>query len=179
MNHILFALWFFLPAGLANAAPVFANKIPWVNHFTTPLDFGKSFHGKRIFGDNKTWRGLIAGVVVGALVSGLQYKIYAHSFGYPNSQTFIFTVGVGALLGLGALLGDAVESCIKRQVGVKPGQHWFPFDQIDYIIGGLVLSALAADLKLLDYVTILVVWFAVHIIATYVGYLVGLRQKPI
>ena len=60
-KDILFALWFFLPAGLANAAPVFASRIPKSEKLALPLDFGKSFRGKRIFGENKTFRGLLAG----------------------------------------------------------------------------------------------------------------------
>jgi hypothetical protein len=40
----MFALWFFLPAGVANAAPVFANKIPVLNRWKTPMDFGKSYN---------------------------------------------------------------------------------------------------------------------------------------
>ena len=41
MYTILFALWFFLPAGLANSSPVFANKIP-------KKDWGKNLRGKII-----------------------------------------------------------------------------------------------------------------------------------
>jgi CDP-2,3-bis-(O-geranylgeranyl)-sn-glycerol synthase len=32
-----------------------------------PIDGGRTLGGKRIFGDHKTWRGLLAGIVVGAL----------------------------------------------------------------------------------------------------------------
>ena len=53
-KDILFALWFFAPAGLANAAPVFANKIPRSDWLAVPLDFGKSLRGRRIFGDRKS-----------------------------------------------------------------------------------------------------------------------------
>jgi hypothetical protein len=57
MKDILFALWFFLPAGLANAAPVFANKIPGSEWLAVPIDGGKHFRGKRITGNHKTIRG--------------------------------------------------------------------------------------------------------------------------
>ena len=53
MKDILFALWFFLPAGLANAAPVFANKIPGSEWLAVPIDGGKHFRGKRITGNHK------------------------------------------------------------------------------------------------------------------------------
>ena len=51
---ILNGLWLFLPAMLPNsAAVVFGGK--------TKIDFGKSWRGKRIFGDGKSWRGLFGG----------------------------------------------------------------------------------------------------------------------
>ena len=179
-NHILLALWFFLPAGVANAAPPFANKIPGVNRFTTPLDFGKTFRGKRIFGENKTWRGLLSGMIVGAIVGGLQYWALPHLSASPSGwPPLMFGPVAGALLGLGALIGDAVESFLKRQLGVKAGQSLFPLDQIDYIIGGLLFISLFIRLSPSEYLTILGVWFIAHIIVSYIGYLVGLKPKPI
>ena len=69
MSNFWFALWFFLPAGLANGAPVIANKVPLINKWITPLDFGKTWGGKRIFGSNKTWRGLVVGGLTGGVAS--------------------------------------------------------------------------------------------------------------
>ena len=50
------------------------------------------------------------------------------------------TLIVGPLFAIGALGGDALKSFFKRQVGIRPGGTWFPFDQIDYIIGGAIAS---------------------------------------
>ena len=91
---VLFALWFFLPAGVANMAPVFADKIPALRNWTLPLDFGHKFHGKRIFGDNKTWRGLLLGIVLSTVVLGLQVWAFNH-FGWAqdianNINYFVF-----------------------------------------------------------------------------------------
>ena len=51
-ENILFALWFFLPAGIANVAPIFAAKWRLLESLNKPLDFGQTFRGKRIFGYN-------------------------------------------------------------------------------------------------------------------------------
>ena len=56
MNSSLATLLFFLPAGIANAAPVFANKIPIVKNWQAPLDMGITWRGQPLLGKNKTWR---------------------------------------------------------------------------------------------------------------------------
>lgn len=183
IDAIIFALWFFLPAGLANASPVIANRIPIVNRLKTPLDFGKSYRGKPLFGKNKTWRGLLAGILIATVTVVLQKWLYANSVWLQSTITLVdystVNLWLGPLLGAGALLGDAAESFIKRQLGVESGDPWFPFDQIDYIIGGILTSSLVVLLPGYINVTILLVWFGMHLTWSYVGFLLGLKDKPI
>jgi CDP-2,3-bis-(O-geranylgeranyl)-sn-glycerol synthase len=177
LQHIALAVWIFLPAGIANAAPVFANKIPVLNRWNTPLDFGMSWRGKRLLGANKRFRGLAFGVVVAATVSVLQYLPDIH---YQASiQSVTSAAFSGALLGFGALMGDAIESFFKRQRGVKPGDSWFPFDQTDYIIGGLAcwLWYVNISWQLVGY--IFVVYFGLHLLTRYIGYKLGINDKAI
>lgn len=182
MNELLLVIWFFLPAGIANASPTWANKIPRINRLNTPMDFGKSFNGKRIFGDNKRWRGLIFGMIFGALTGYIQFLIFPdfiNELGIASNSPALTMTVLGGLLGLGALLGDAVESFFKRRSHVKPGDSWFPFDQIDFIIGGIILSMPIVILTLKTYLLILIVGFSLHLIAGYIGYLLKLKDKPI
>ena len=174
MDFLISAFLFFLPAGIANASPVFANRIPWLRRWKTPIDFGRTWRGKRIFGDNKTWRGLAFGTLMGGVTS-----LLVSYFFIPNSADAWYTFLVGAVLGAGALTGDGVESFFKRQRGVAPGKSWFPFDQIDYIVGGL---AFVYPLTLIPFVLmggILVLYFGLHLFVSYLGFLVGLKQYPI
>lgn len=173
MNDHIAALLFFLPAGIANMSPVLINKIPYVNQWRTPLDLGKSYKGKRILGDNKTWRGLIFGTLIGGISAVIISKLNANTIGTLDP------FWAGCVLGAGALLGDAIESFFKRLRGVKPGQLWFPFDQIDYIIGGLLAIYLFMPLPFWVMVTVFVVYFGLHILIAYVGYLLGLKKTPI
>lgn len=181
MNTILLAIWFFLPAGAANAAPVFVSKIPALKNWNAPMDFGRSFRGKRIFGEHKTWRGLVSAVLIGGATGSMIFLIYPQSASELSlvSQPAVQMTAFGALLGGGALLGDAVKSFFKRRVSVGPGESWFPFDQTDYIIGGLAASLFIVRLSIIEYAAILFVWFALHIIAVYAGYRLGLRDKPL
>jgi CDP-2,3-bis-(O-geranylgeranyl)-sn-glycerol synthase len=180
---ILGALWFFLPAGLANAVPVVVSKLPYLKRWNTPLDFGKEHKGQPIFGANKTWRGLLAGMVVATLVIGLQ-KLATQNISWFADISWIDYEPtkiwlLGPLSGAGALLGDAVESFFKRRRGTPAGQPWFPFDQIDYIIGGSLLSLFVIRLPLSHYIWTLAVWLGMHIVTVYVFYLLGVRDKPI
>lgn len=189
MYSLLLAFWFFLPAGLANASPVVLNKLPRWNHWNTPLDFGKTYGGKRLFGDNKKWRGLVGGVIVASLTVFVQHQL-ARSGSVPISAGISQITGeinyydsgilwLGPLLGFGALMGDAIGSFFKRQLGIKPGERWFPFDQLDYIAGGLLMSLFVTRLTLNSYFIILALYFGLHLIASYIGFLLGLKPKPI
>jgi CDP-2,3-bis-(O-geranylgeranyl)-sn-glycerol synthase len=173
-----------LPAGLANSSPVFANKIPILNKLGMPVDGGRTYRGKRIFGDHKTVRGFIVGVLTGFFISLLQMFLFNNfswfaeisgSINYSDPMVLL----LGAALGFGALMGDAVKSFFKRQFGVKSGQSWFPYDQIDYIIGGLLLSIPFVTLTFSEYLVIGLVWFLLHPIGTIIGWLLKLKDSPI
>ena len=176
-SYIAAALWFFLPAGLANATPVLASKLPIIKHWRAPLDGGKSYRGRRLLGDNKTIRGLVFGVVVAAGVAALLHAIgqAPHLRSLSLSQSLL----AGALLGLGALIGDALESFFKRQRGVEPGSGWFPFDQLDYIAGGLLFSYPLVHPSWQVIAAVVVTWFGIHLLTVFVGYHLGVRDKPI
>ncbi|HSX46433.1 MAG TPA: CDP-archaeol synthase [Patescibacteria group bacterium] len=173
MNDYLAAILFFLPAGVSNMSPVFANKIPWFNKWNTPIDFGKSYKGQRILGDNKRWRGIVAGTLMGGATAVIVSIFNTHT---------VITIPpfwVGCLLGFGALAGDAIESFFKRLCKVQPGHSWFPFDQIDYILGGLLLVWPIAALPLWVVLTIFITYFGLHLLVAYIAYLLGLKDRPL
>lgn len=184
MHDLLLVSWIFLPAGVANMAPVFAAMIPAIRHLDAPMDGGKSFRGKRILGDHKTWRGIIAGVLAATLVLWLQqlltlnipalYNLTA-GFDYVNLPTLL----VGPLFGLGALGGDAIKSFFKRRTGVHPGGTWFPFDQLDYILGGALAISPFLRFTITQYVLLIIVWGLGVVITTYIGWLLRIRDQPI
>lgn len=183
-KDIIFALWFFLPAGVANATPIFVANFPGLRDLNAPIDFGLMFRGKRVLGAHKTWRGLISGVLAATLVLWLQQLAVLHT-GWARTLTSnvdyaqLHILVLGPLFGLGALAGDAIESFFKRQRGVPPGVGWFPFDQTDYIIGGAIATAPFVHLHFLQYVWLLLLWLLMHIVASYIGFLLKLKERPI
>lgn len=184
IGDIFFALWFFLPAGLANAAPVFASRMPVLARLNIPIDAGRHFRGKRIFGDHKTVRGFFAGVFVAAVTGLIQYFAYGNiawirHFSLVSYDSVSKSIMLGVVLGFGALLGDAVKSFFKRQFSVPSGKAWFPFDQVDYIVGGLLFSSIIIDLPHSAYWWMGFIWFLIHPIATFFAWLLGLKDSPI
>lgn len=184
IHESFFALWFFLPAGIANMMPIFAARWPIIKNWEFPMDFGLSFRGKRVFGSHKTVRGLVVGIIFATLTLWLQQLAFEH-IGWVSSwvthidYSTLPTLILGPLFAIGALLGDAIESFFKRQKGVEPGEGWFPFDQIDYIVGGAIATWAFVPLSLKQYALLIFLWFLTHVIATTVGYLIGVKDKPI
>ena len=176
MQDVFAAFLFFLPAGIANTAPTIANKIPGLKNWRTPLDFGQKWHGRRLLGPNKTWRGLVSGAVLGGFTAMAEYVIFSKTH-VTSGHVLSFLLGV--ILGLGALTGDAVESFFKRQANVPAGHSWFPFDQLDYISVGLVFIYPFVHPSLNIMAWVIVLYFGLHLIVSYIGYVFGFKERPI
>lgn len=185
IHDILFAFWFLLPAAYGNVAPILSNVIPGVNRWKTPIDFGRKFQGREIFGSHKTWRGIVSGMILATLVLWLEQLLvrqtgWAHTLVAGRADYLSFpTLILGPLFGLGALGGDAIESFFKRRRGIKSGETWLIFDQIDYIIGGILVSLPFVVLPFRLYVYTLLLWFLMHFLASYLGWLIHLKDSPI
>jgi CDP-2,3-bis-(O-geranylgeranyl)-sn-glycerol synthase len=178
MQYYLIPLIFFLPAGIANAFPPIANKIPILNKWSTPMDFGQKFRGKRVFGAHKSWRGLISGALIAGVFAYLLFGILSggsNNFFVDSIENFI----LGCALGFGALFGDAIESFFKRQSGIKSGESWLFFDQIDYVVGAILFSLPFARFNLDQYAIVILAFFFMHFIVSFLGYKIGLKDKPI
>ncbi len=142
------------------------------------MDFGKKFRGQRIFGPHKSWRGLLTGMVAGGIVALIIYAFFIRSLYMPSilvKQNFI----LGSLLGFGALFGDAIESFFKRQIGIKSGESWLFFDQIDYVVGAILISMPIVRFSLDQYAFVILIYFVMHFIVSYLGFLLGFKDKPI
>ncbi len=183
MKDVLFVVWFFLPAGLANMTPIFVAKLPLLKRWSFPLDVYFTFRGKRVFGSHKTIRGVVSGMLIGILTVYLEVYVYAN---VPSVRAFVMLdygdiqpLLLGALLSGGALAGDTLRSFFKRQLGITPGKSWFPFDQLDYVIGGIALTALYIHLTFLQYLLLGLIWFLLHPLATIIGYILTLKDSPI
>jgi CDP-2,3-bis-(O-geranylgeranyl)-sn-glycerol synthase len=146
------------------------------------MDFGKKFRDRRIFGDHKTWRGLVAGFVASLLLFLGQSWLFSNTelfreFSLVNYES-LNPIIMALVFTLGALGGDAVESFFKRQIGIKPGDSWFPFDQLDWVIGVLLLSTLVVDLKSHLYILALFIGLVLHPAVKFIAWLLKIEDKP-
>lgn len=163
LNESLGAVWFILPAYFASISPVWFKL-----RGKTPLDLGKTFRGKPIFGPSKTVKGFIGGALCGALLGAIQ------QFAFGKQEGLL----LGALLGLGAMTGDAVKSFFKRQRGIPPGKSWFPFDQLDFVLGALLFAAIIATPTLIGLAVIFALTPILHVLSNIIDYRIGLKEVP-
>ena len=177
MTHdVLQVLWFFVPAFLANMSPVLVRRR--FACLAMPIDGGRTFRGARVFGDHKTWRGLLAGIVVGVLAYEAQRITYGAGIGtgFALVDYAAHPILPGMLLGLGTGVGDAVKSFFKRRVGIAPGHSWPVFDQLDFMAGAYVLVAPVYAPPMLPTLAALPIVLAGGIVVSALGFWLHLRE---
>jgi CDP-2,3-bis-(O-geranylgeranyl)-sn-glycerol synthase len=165
------ALKFIFPAYCANGTPVLAGG-------GTKMDFGKNFiDGKRVFGNNKTFRGFFFGWAVGFAVGLMEGLV----FGFEN-----FPVLFALLIPLGALLGDLTGAFIKRRLNIAPGGLLPIVDQIDFVVGAVVFSVPLALTIWSDgviplwqiAVAALIITPPIHLLTNFCAYKLKLKKHP-
>src|SRR6266571_3636634 len=143
------ALWFFLPAFVANPmAVVFGGG--------TPIDFGRTLGDhERLFGDGKTWRGLVGGTLSGAFL-GLLLTVPFNLFAPTSTWSFGSVgaaFGASAVLAFGALL-------------------------LSLTIPGWSVPRFFSGDALLGLVAIILITPALHRAVNVIGFRIGQKQEP-
>jgi CDP-2,3-bis-(O-geranylgeranyl)-sn-glycerol synthase len=146
----------------ANSAPIAAKR--WLGaRFDAPLDGGRHFlDGRPLLGSSKTVRGLVAAIVGTALAAPL----------------LGWSVGVGALVGALAMLGDALSSFVKRRLGIEASGRATGIDQIPEALLPLVVMRTSLDLTWLQVGVVTLAFFALEIPVARLAFRLGLRDRP-
>lgn len=154
--------YFMAPAYAANMAPPFVRY--WKG-WNRPIS-------RRWLGDHKTVVGFAAGVAAALLTAFAQSRL-----GWTGSLVdYGGWPGLGLRFGVGAMAGDSVKSLLKRRLGIAPGQPWVPFDQLDFVLGALVLVWPVAGLGWADAAVILLLSPLGHVAVNQLGYWLGVRD---
>lgn len=175
------AIWFGLPAWIANATPVLGGGGP-------TIDGGRFYRdGRRILGDGKTIRGFIVGVIFGTLTGLLQmlsapllYPILEEHVvvNQAMDEVFFMTVPIAFLLSVGALTGDLIGSFIKRRVRVESGDPSPMMDQLGFIILALIFATPLIQPNPVFAGILIVTTLGIHWASNAVGYVMGLKKHP-
>lgn len=165
-----------------------AIKYGWLAALVKPLDNGKTYRGKRIFGENKTYRGIFAVALGTALGTALQ-SFVLHRFGvFENLELLDYSspnvVLIGFLMGAAAMLGELPNSFIKRRIDIAPGAttsgilslFFYIFDQIDYLPGVWLVLIFFIDAGFERIVFSAVFLFFSHQLISLFGFWLGMRK---
>lgn len=187
MTVVFQAIYLLLPLAVGGLVHGLTMKYGLVPFLAVPIDGGRHYRGKRIFGDNKTYRG----VVVMAAGTALGYAIQAalHAFeGVRPYEVLDYTTPatwlVGAAVGGACMLAELPNSFLKRRLGIASGEAasglwaaiFYTVDQIDLVAGfWLVLLWVLPFEPRLFWATVGVV-FVGHQLITVVGYALGMRK---
>ncbi|MBR6627751.1 MAG: CDP-archaeol synthase [Lachnospiraceae bacterium] len=158
-----------------------------------PMDGGKHFiDGKRILGDNKTWKGFLGYIILNIICmvtwgficdrTGLEnYNMF-----YQNvSNSLINNLVIGSLLGLAYGIFELPNSFLKRRLGITPGKSvsgftklfFVFFDQADSVFGCVLVVCLFAPMSVGFYMLYVVVGSITHIIINMLLYVLKLRKN--
>jgi CDP-2,3-bis-(O-geranylgeranyl)-sn-glycerol synthase len=159
--HILQLMYLMLPAYLANMAPPFTRYWPGWNR---PIS-------RRWLGDHKTVVGFCAGLWVALVVTFVQSRV-GWSGGLSSYAQWPL---LGLAFGFGSMAGDSLKSLVKRLKGIPPGRPWIPMDQLDFIVGSILLIFPFATLTWPDIAIILAVSFVGDIAVNQISYALGIR----
>jgi hypothetical protein len=175
------------PLLLAALAHGFCIRYEWFTVLKKPLDFGLSFRGKRVFGDNKTWRGLLIQVIFCTLGAMIQGWLQKHGVVPPWLAFFDYVKHgpvVGFFLGLGMTIGELPNSFLKRRLDIPPGKRrgggwgllFFFLDQVDLALGIWLFFFLVVRPPALLVLWSLVLTAALHLAVSSVGYVLRMRK---
>lgn len=175
------------PLLLAAITQGLSIRYDWLSLLKRPLDLGLTLKGRRIFGDHKTWRGLLVNVISCTL--GTMIQAWFQSQGYLSPSLLLLDYRkygniAGILLGLGMTLGELPNSFIKRQLDIHPGKRkkgllgvvFFLFDQVDLTIGIWIFLFYLIRPSLPLVLWSFVVTIILHLTISSVGYLLGMRN---
>lgn len=147
---------------IANSIPILLTRMLG-DRWSAPIDFGRRFlDGRPWLGPSKTWRGLASAVLACALAAPL---LGLHAV-------------AGAVIGLLAMIGDALSSFIKRRLGVMPGDQSFGLDQIPESLLPLLLlhDSLGIPWSVIAAVTLAFVLLETPVAR--LAHRAGLRERP-
>lgn len=188
LDGLLRTAYLFLPLLVGAIVNGLCIRFQCLTFLTYPLDFRLTCRKRRLFGNNKTFRGIILFSIGTALAVSLQATVF-HNIPLLQSleilnYDLVYPPLFGFFLGVAAMLSELPNSYLKRQLDIPSGgaAHgiWLPIfyflDQVDLLAGTWLVLSLAMKVTL-DHVLFSIVFiFFAHQIITIIAYFLGMRQ---
>jgi CDP-diglyceride synthetase len=191
LPQLLFLIAILVCAGSTNMAFV---KAQLLRGLSRPMDGGVVLRdGKRLFGDNKTWKGFFGMVVITAVWFAAAGWL---AMNFPDIERlsliafedleFPFDVWFfGALWGLAYVLAELPNSFVKRRMDIPPGKNasgikgffFLVLDQADSVIGCVLVLSLFGRITWLDAIVLLGLGSAAHYLTNLALYAVRLKKQ--
>ena len=147
---------------IANGAPI-VIRVLLNNRFSIAVDFGyKLPDNNPIFGESKTWRGVIAAIVATSAAAWLM--------GYSS-----FT---GALVASYAVLGDLISSFIKRRLSRPPSSMALLLDQIPESLFPALMMMQVFKLDISAIIQLVLTFIIIELLLSHILYKWGIRERP-
>jgi len=154
-----------------------------------PIDCGLTVRGRRVFGDNKTWKGFVVMVpAVGTAfaILALCGRVFSVMIlaPWPLEPGHYFLLGCWS--GFGFMLGELPNSFLKRQLDVSPGNLptqplgrmiGFVLDQTDSVLGALLALVMFVPLPWQTWITILLAGPVLHWLFNVLLMLLGVKAR--
>ena len=163
-------------------------KFRWLSRLAIPIDQGRTLRGHRLFGANKTYRGIVAVGFGTALGFGLRSYAWSHIGSALEPQWLsspgIAPFGFGFLVGAAAMMAELPNSFVKRQLDIEAGQAgrgvlgvvFYFVDQVDMLLGVWLVWALAIVVTPSLVAWSVVFLFVAHQLFTIAGHRLGMRS---
>ena len=192
LPQLMFLIAILVCAGSCNMVFV---KSPLLRGLSLPMDGGRTLgDGKRLFGDNKTWKGFLGMLVLTAVwlavaaCLAMRFPeiqrlslIAFNDFELPFNAWFY-----GSLWGLAYVLAELPNSFLKRRANIAPGKNadgrkgfmFLVVDQADSVLGCVLVLPLFADITWLDGIALVVLGSTIHYFSNLLLFAVRLKNQP-
>lgn len=182
------------PAIFAGILNMVWCKSSLLRQIQVPIDGGRTLRdGKRIFGENKTWKGVAGMVLFGCVTAtmwgflcGAVPALERNNYFYVNYEnTAFYNAVLGAAAGLMYALFELPNSFLKRRLDITPGKTYrgagkvfFIFlDQADSVFGCVLVVCAVYPMSPLFYFLYVLVGAVTHILLNVLLYFCHLRRN--
>lgn len=147
---------------LINGAPILIS-CSVKDRFSKPVDFNyRLADGQFLFGPTKTWRGIIAAILMGSILAPiLGYGWY-----------------LGVYVALASMSGDLFSSFIKRRMGMPSSSMALFLDQLPEVLFPALFCMHQLQLSIIGVFYAAVIFLVAELFLSQLLFMWGIRKQP-